>query len=65
MNGINQMDRESIFGELRQAIDNGSYLPEIDPRSKAVTVGTYSFGSGVLAKAFKEATEQATPAATV
>ena len=50
---------KSIFGKMRRAIDNGSYLPGIKPQSK-VTVSTYFCGPRVLGKAIKEATRVAT-----
>ena len=51
-------DWKSIFGKMREAIDNGSYLPGSKSQLKT-TVGTYFCGPGVLAKAIKKATEEA------
>jgi len=48
-------DWMAIYGQMRQAIETGQYLP--GSRSQLKTkVGTYFCGPGVLAKAIKEAT---------
>ena len=52
-------DWKSIFGKMREAIDSGTYLPGSRSQLKT-TVGTYFCGPGVLAKAIKKATEEAT-----
>ena len=52
-------DWKSIFGKMRQAISDGSYLPGSRYRSK-ITVSTYFCGPPALAKAVKEATKEAT-----
>jgi len=44
---------------MREAIDNGSYLPGSKSQLKT-TVGTYFCGPGALAKSIKRATEEAT-----
>ena len=52
-------DWNAIYGKIREAIDNGSYLPGSKSQLKT-TVGTYFCGPGTLAKAIKKATEDAT-----
>ena len=52
-------DWNSIFGKIRDAIDNGTYLPGSKSQLKT-TVGTYFCGPGALAKTIKKATEDAT-----
>ena len=51
-------DWNAIYGKMREAIDNGSYLPGSKSQLKT-TVGTYFCGPGALAKAIKKATEDA------
>lgn len=51
-------DWKSIFGKMREAIDNGTYLPGSRSQLKT-TVATYFCGPGTLAKAIKNATEGA------
>jgi NADPH oxidase len=52
-------DWRSIFGKMREAIENGTYLPGSQSQLKT-TVATYFCGPGGLAKAIKEATDDAT-----
>ena len=52
-------DWKSIFNKMREAIDSGSYIPGSRSQLKT-TVGTYFCGPGTLAKAIKQATEDAT-----
>ncbi|KIM48275.1 hypothetical protein M413DRAFT_61551 [Hebeloma cylindrosporum] len=47
-------DWKTIFGQMRQAIESGQYLPGSTSQLKT-KVGTYFCGPGVLAKAIKEA----------
>ena len=51
-------DWNAIFGKMREAIDNGSFIPGSRSQLKT-TVGTYFCGPGALAKAIKKATEDA------
>jgi NADPH oxidase len=46
----------TIYGQLRQAIDSGQYIPGSKSQLKT-RVGTYFCGPGPLAKSIKEATE--------
>lgn len=55
-------DWKSIFGKMREAIENGTYLPGSQSQLKT-TVATYFCGPGALAKAIKEATDDATSSA--
>jgi len=48
-------DWMSIYGQMRQAIEAGQYIPGSNSQLKTV-VGTYFCGPGVLAKAIKLAT---------
>jgi len=48
-------DWMAIYGQMRQAIESGQYLPGSKSQLKT-TVGTYFCGPGVLAKAIHEAT---------
>jgi len=52
-------DWKSIYTKMRQAIESGSYIPGSNAQLKT-TVGTYFCGPGILAKAIKEATVEAT-----
>jgi len=47
-------DWKGIFGQMRQAIESGQYLPGSTSQLKT-KVGTYFCGPGALAKAIKEA----------
>jgi NADPH oxidase len=48
-------DWMTIYGQMRQAIESGQYLPGSKSQLKT-TVGTYFCGPGVLAKAIHQAT---------
>ncbi|KAG6898062.1 hypothetical protein C0992_006540 [Termitomyces sp. T32_za158] len=48
-------DWMTIYGQMRQAIESGQYIPGSKSQLKT-KVGTYFCGPGVLAKAIKEAT---------
>ncbi|KAG5636897.1 hypothetical protein H0H81_006483 [Sphagnurus paluster] len=48
-------DWMSIYGQMKQAIETGQYMPGSKSQLKT-KVGTYFCGPGVLAKAIKEAT---------
>ncbi|KAG6862383.1 hypothetical protein C0995_011823 [Termitomyces sp. Mi166 len=48
-------DWMTIYGQMRQAIDSGQYIPGSKSQLKT-KVGTYFCGPGALAKAIKEAT---------
>jgi len=52
-------DWKSIYMKMRMAIELGHYLPGNTTQTKT-TVGTYFCGPGVLAKAIKQATVEAT-----
>jgi len=51
-------DWKGIYGRMKQAIEAGQYLPGTNSQLKT-KVGTYFCGPGVLAKAIKEATVEA------